>query len=183
MRAAFKALMFGVALAAMLGPAKAQTQLTIMVFQGVQNLPLFAAQTKGFFGKRGLEVDIKIAPGSDEMRNGLADGGYQIVHGAVDNAVAMAEVARKDIAVINGGDNGFNELFVQPEIGSIADLRGKTVIVDAINTAYAFQLYEMLAQNGLKKGDYTVRVVGATFKRLEAMEDKSNSASMLNLPF
>jgi ABC-type nitrate/sulfonate/bicarbonate transport system substrate-binding protein len=183
MRAAFKALMFGMALAAMLGPAKAQTKLTIMVFQGVQNLPLFAAQTKGFFGKRGLEVDIKIAPTSDEMRNGLAEGRYQIVHGAVDNAVAMAEVAKKDIAVINGGDNGFNELFVQPEIASYADLRGKAVIVDAINTAYAFQLYDMLAQNGLKKGDYTIKVVGATFKRLDAMEDKSNSASMLNLPF
>lgn len=183
MRAAFKALMFGMALAAMLSPAEAQTKLTIMVFQGVQNLPLFAAQTKGFFAKRGLEVDIKIAPTSDELRNGLAEGRYQIVHGAVDNAVAMAEVAKKDIAVINGGDNGFNELFVQPEVASYADLRGKTVIVDAINTAYAFQLYDMLAQNGLKKGDYTVKVVGATFKRLEAMEDKSNSASMLNLPF
>jgi ABC-type nitrate/sulfonate/bicarbonate transport system substrate-binding protein len=41
----------------------------------------------------------------------------------------------------------------------------------------------MLAQNGLKKGDYDIKVVGATFKRLEAMEDKGNSASMLNLPF
>jgi ABC-type nitrate/sulfonate/bicarbonate transport system substrate-binding protein len=183
MRAAFKALMFGMALSAMLGPAEAQTRLTIMVFQGVQNLPLFAAQTKGFFGKRGLEVDIKIAPTSDEMRNGLAEGRYQIVHGAIDNAVAMADVAKKDIAVINGGDNGFNELFVQPEITSYADLRGKTVIVDAVNTAYAFQLYEMLAQNGLKKGDYTVKVVGATFRRLDAMADKGNSASMLNMPF
>src|SRR3954453_8496267 len=183
MRAALKALMFGMALAAMLGPAEAQTKLTIMVFQGVQNLPLFAAQTTGFLGRRGLEVDIKIAPTSDEMRNGLAEGRYQIVHGAVDNAVAMAEMARKDIAVINGGDNGFNELFVQPEIASYADLRGKTVIVDAINTAYAFQLYDMLEQNGLKKGDYDVKVVGATFKRLEAMQDKSHAATMLNLPF
>jgi ABC-type nitrate/sulfonate/bicarbonate transport system substrate-binding protein len=183
MRAALQALMFGVALAAMLNPAQAQTKLDIMVFQGVQNLPLFAAQTKGFFAKRGLEVEIKIAPSSDEMRDGLAEGRYQIVHGAVDNAVAMAEVAKKDIAVVNGGDNGFNELIVQPEIATYADLRGKAVVVDAINTAYAFQLYDMLAQNGLKKGDYTIKVVGATFRRLEAMQDKSNSASMLNLPF
>ena len=71
-----------------------------MVFQGVQNLPLFAAQTRGFFGKRELEVEIKIAPTSDEMRNGLAEGRYQIVHGAIDNAVAMAEVAKADIAVV-----------------------------------------------------------------------------------
>jgi ABC-type nitrate/sulfonate/bicarbonate transport system substrate-binding protein len=184
MRATFKALLVGAAMALSLAPAKAQTQLTIMVFQGVQNLPLFAAQTKGFFAKRGLEVDIKIAPTSDEMRNGLAEGRYQIVHGAIDNAVAMAEVAKADIAVVNGGDNGWNQLIVQPGIGAIADLRGKTVIVDAPNTAYALQLYEMLAQNGLKKGDYEVKVVGATFKRLEAIrDDKSIAASMLNPPF
>ena len=92
------------------------------------------------------------------MRNGLAEGRYQIVHGAIDNAVAMAEVAKADIAVVCGGDNGWNQLIVQPEIGAAADLRGKTVIVDAPNTAYALQLYDMLAQAGLKKGDYEVKV-------------------------
>ena len=51
-------------------------------------------------------MDIKIAPNSDELRNGLAEGRYQIVHSAVDNAVAMAEVAKKDIAVVLGGDTG-----------------------------------------------------------------------------
>ena len=70
------------------------------------------------------------------------------MHGAVDNAVAMAEVAKADIAVVNGGDNGWNQLIVQPEIGAVADLRGKTVIVDAPNTAYALQLYELLARTG-----------------------------------
>jgi ABC-type nitrate/sulfonate/bicarbonate transport system substrate-binding protein len=180
-----KLLVLGIAMAVPLGPARAaDTHLTIMVFQGVQNLPLFAAQTKGFFARRGLEVEIKIAPNSDEMRNGLAEGRYQIVHGAIDNAVAMAEVAKADIAVVVGGDNGWMQLIVQPGIGAIADLRGKTVIVDAPNTAYALQLYDMLAQNGLKKGDYEVKIVGATFKRLEAIrEDKSIAAAMLNPPF
>ena len=187
MRVTLKAFLFGAALAVSIAAAKAQTQptqLTIMVFQGVQNLPLFAAQTKGFFGKRNLEVEIKIAPTSDEMRNGLAEGRYQIVHGAIDNAVAMAEVAKADIAVVIGGDNGWNQLIVQPGVGSIADLRGKTVIVDAPNTAYALQLYDMLAQAGLKKGDYEVKVVGATFRRLDAIRgDKTIAASMLNPPF
>jgi ABC-type nitrate/sulfonate/bicarbonate transport system substrate-binding protein len=165
-------------------PAAAQTRLTVMVFQGVQNLPLFAAQTKGFFARRGLEVELKIAPTSDEMRNGLAEGRYQIVHGAIDNAVAMAETAKADIAVINGGDNGWNQLIVQADIGAVADLRGKTVIVDAPNTAYALQLYELLARSGLKKGDYEVKAVGATFRRLEAIrDDRSIAASMLNPPF
>lgn len=176
----------GLAAAALLRPARAQSyiQLTIMVFQGIQNLPLFAAQHTGPFGRRGLEVEIKIAPTSDELRNGLAEGRYQIVHGAVDNAVAMAEVAKADIAVVCGGDDGWQELMVQPEIASFADLRGKTVIVDAPNTAYALQLYAMLAQNGLRQGDYEVKALGATNRRFAAITtDKSIAASMLNPPF
>lgn len=171
--------------AAMTAPLSAQTtHLTIMVFQGMQNLPLLAAQTQGFFAKRGLKVDIRIAPNSDELRDGLAHGRYQIVHAGVDNAVAMAEVAKIDIAIVMGGDNGFNRLIVQPEIKSYADLRGKTVIVDAPDTAFAFLMYEMLRKNGLNKGDYEVRPVGASFRRLEVMlKDKTAAAAMLNMPF
>lgn len=181
----FKASMLGIAMAVLLTPAKAaDTPLTIMVFQGVQNLPLFAAQTKGFFAKRGLEVDIKIAPTSDEMRNGLAEGRYQIAHSAIDNAFAMKDKANVDIAVVLGGDDSFNRLIVQPEINSLADIKGKTVAVDAVNTAYAFQLYEMLRQKGLNKGDYEVKPVGGTSQRLEALtKDKTYAAAMMNPPF
>ena len=155
-----------------------------MVFQGMQNLPLLAAQAQGFFAKRGLKVDIRIAPDSDELREGLAHGRYQIVHAGVDNAVAMAEVAKIDIAIVMGGDNGFNRLIVQPEIKSYADLRGKTVIVDAPDTAFAFLMYEMLRKNGLNKGDYEIKPVGASFRRLEVMlKDKTAAAAMLNMPF
>jgi ABC-type nitrate/sulfonate/bicarbonate transport system substrate-binding protein len=172
------------ALVGLSGAAQAQAKLTIMVFQGIQNAPFFAAQTQGFFAKRGLEVDIKIAPNSDELRNGLAEGRYQIVHSAVDNAVAMAEVAKKDIAVVLGGDTGLNHLIVQGDINSYADLRGKTVIVDSPNTAFAFLLYKMLEQNGLKKGDYVVKPAGASFMRRDAMlKEKDYKAAILNPPF
>jgi len=166
-------------------PATAQTALTIMVFQGMQNLPLFAAQSQGFFERNGLKVDIKIAPSSDELRNGLAEGRWQIVHGAIDNSVAMVEVAKADAVIFMGGDNGFNSLIVQGDINAIEDLRGKTVAVDATNTAYAFLLYEILRQKGLKRGtDYDVKAAGASFRRYEAMvQDKSLKAAVLNPPF
>src|SRR5450631_4692015 len=144
-------------------------KLTVIVFPGVQNLPMFAAQAKGFYAKRGLTVDLKFTPNSDELRNGLAEGRYQIAHSAVDNAFALKDKANVDIAVVIGGDNSFNHLIVQPEIASLADVKGKTVVVDAINTAYAFQLYEMLRQKGVNKGDYEIKMAGGTAARLEAM--------------
>ena len=162
----------------------AETTLTVSVFQGMQNLPLFAAQQKGFFAKRGLSVVMKIAPSSVEQRRGLADGAYQIIHSGVDNGVAMAEVAKVDIAVVMGGDNGFNRLIAQPDINTISDLRGKTLIVDAPDTAYAFQLYEILARNGLNKGDYQVKSVGAAFKRLDDIEQNTeDKATVINPPY
>lgn len=184
MRGTFKALMLGAAMAMLLTPAKAQTQLAVIVFPGVQNLPMFAAQAKGLFTKRGLAVDLKFTPNSDELRNGLAEGRYHIAHSAIDNAFALKDKANVDIAVVLGGDDSFNRLIVQPEITSLADIKGKTVAVDAVNTAYAFQLYEMLRQKGLNKGDYEVKPVGGTGQRLEAMsKDKTYAAAMMNPPF
>jgi ABC-type nitrate/sulfonate/bicarbonate transport system substrate-binding protein len=167
------------------GVAQAQTKLTVIVFPGLQNLPIFAAQENGFFKKRGLDVDLKATPNSMELRDGLAQGRYQLAHSAVDNAVAMNEMAKVDVVVLLGGDNSFNNLYVQPEIKSYADLRGKTLAVDALDTAYAFQLYEILKRNGVAPGDYTPRAVGGTALRLKAMqEDKANAAAaMMNPPF
>lgn len=96
----------------------------------------------------------------------------------------MADLAHVNVAVVIGGDNGFNRLVVQPDIESVADLRGKTVIVDAPDTAYAFQLYEILKRNGLNSGDYEVKSVGATFRRLDDLIlQREDKASILNPPF
>ena len=94
-------------------------------------------------------------PSSEELRNGLAQGRYQIAHTAIDNAFAMKDKAKVDIV---GGARRRQQLqpfaWCSPTINSLADIKGKTVGVDAVNTAYAFQLYEMLRQKGLNKGDY-----------------------------
>jgi ABC-type nitrate/sulfonate/bicarbonate transport system substrate-binding protein len=174
-----------VAIASVPRDARAEeTKITVMAFIGIQNLPQWAAQSQGFFAKHGLAVDMKVSPGSEVLRQGLADGKWQIGHAAFDNAVAMVDVAKVDIVGVIGGDNSFNHLIVQPEIGTVKDLRGKTVVVDALDTAYAFQLYDILEKNGLKKGDYAPKSVGATFKRLAAMQqDKTASATIINAPF
>ena len=188
MRPTRKLMLAMLACAAMLGTmssAPAQTRLKVMVFPGLSNFSIFAAQHKNLFAQHGLAVELLNTPNSDVLRNGLAKGDHQIAHAAVDNAVAMVELAKADVAIVTGGDNGFNHIFVQPEINTYADLRGKTVVVDAPNTAFALLLYKALKDAGLNKGDYAVKPVGGTTARLEAMtKDKANAAAaVLNPPY
>jgi ABC-type nitrate/sulfonate/bicarbonate transport system substrate-binding protein len=160
-----------------------QTQLTVMVFPGVQTLPLFAAQALGFFANRGLAVELKPAPNSQEQREGLAAGRYPIVHGAADQCVALVQTGT-DAIVVAGGDNGFNHLFVQPDIGRIADLHGRTLVADVANTGWSFVLYEILKRHGLSRGDIAIHEAGAPFRRFEAMRgDRSMAAAILNPPY
>lgn len=157
--------------------------LKVILFQGVQNLPNMAAEAQGFFAKRGLSVETVFTKGSDQMREGLARGDYDLAHGAVDNAVAMVEVAKEDVFIFCGLDQGFNKLVVRPDIASYADLRGKTFGVDAPDTAFALIAYDMLKRKGLNSGDYAVQPIGATRFRLEALKEGRIDFAMLNLPF
>jgi ABC-type nitrate/sulfonate/bicarbonate transport system substrate-binding protein len=174
-----------VVLAALAAGAFAQTPLRVKMFPGAQALPVSAAVSQGFFARHGLSVQQLFTANSVELRDGLASGDFHIAQSAVDNAVAMVEVAKHDIVIVTGGDSSMNELFVQADVRSFADLKGQTVIVDAPDTAYALQLRKILKMNGLRDGvDYKIQTAGGTFLRLKAMrENPANKASMLNLPF
>src|SRR6266403_986104 len=144
-------------------------------------LPVVAAEMNGTFAKFGIEVEVSPAPNSDAMRAALAEGKADIAHAAVDNSVAMVLTGA---VIVMGGEGSLNELFVQPDIHSAAELRGKILIVDAVNTAYALQMKKILLLNGLQAGrDYEMKPYGATPQRLVAMrEHKEFAGSMLGPP-
>ena len=168
----------------LVGNAFAQTPLRAKVFPGAQSLPLMAGVQQGIFERHGIKLELLFTQTSQEQRDGLASGDFQVAHAAVDNAVAMVERAKHDVVIVTGGDSSMNELFAQADVRSIADLKGRVVIVDAPNTAYALQAKKILRLNGLKDSDYTIKPVGGTLFRYRAMrEDKSHAASMLNPPF
>lgn len=165
--------------------AQGATALKVMSFPGLSNYPIFAAEHKGLFAKHGVAVDLVYTPSSQFQRDSLAKNDCQIIHTAADNEVAMVELAHQDAVIVTGGDSGFNRIIAQPEIHSLSDLRGKTVVVDAPNTAYALLLYKALQNVGLKKGDYAVNAVGGTTQRIDAMlKDKAHAAAaVINVPF
>ena len=165
--------------------AEETTLLRVNAFPNAKALPLHAGIAANIFAKRGLTIELHLTENSRSQRDGLAAGKFDVVHSAVDNALAMIEVGKHDVVIVTGGDSGMNEFFVQSEINSFADLRGRTLVVDAPDTAYALQAKKILAAHGLKDGtDYTVKPVGAGVFRFKAMaESKDNAAAILNLPF
>ena len=166
-------------------PAAELTAVRVNTFPNAKALALHAGIAKGIFEKHGLRVELQLTDNSRNQRDGLAAGSFDIAQAALDNAVAMIEVAKQDVVIVSGGDSGMNEFFVQPDVRAFGDLKGRTIVVDAPDTAYALLAKKILLQSGLKDGtDYTVKPVGAGVYRLKAMlEDTINAGGILNLPF
>jgi len=183
----FRAFFSAIAALALYAAAGAADLSTVRVnsFPNAKALPLHAGLAQGIFARHGLALQLSFTENSTRQREGLAAGEFDIVHAAVDNAVAMVETAKKDVLIVTGGDSGMNEFFVQAYVSSFADLRGRKIVVDAANTAYAIQAKKILQKHGLKDGaDYTVVPVGRGELRLKAMAENSDyAAAILNLPF
>ena len=52
-------------------PAGAQTKITIVLFSGATNLPVWVAMDKGFFAREGLDVVQELTRGSTAAMQGL----------------------------------------------------------------------------------------------------------------
>ena len=164
--------------------AEPQT-LRVNAFPNAKALPFYIGQAKGVFEKHGIRLEVQYTQNSQAQRAGLANGTFQIAHAAVDNALAMVDKARVDVVIVTGGDSGMNEFIVQPYVKTFADIRGRTLLVDAPDTAYALLAMKLLARHGLKEGvDYKVKPEGRGGLRYRALLDNEEyAAAVLNLPF
>ncbi|MGC2122154.1 MAG: ABC transporter substrate-binding protein [Xanthobacteraceae bacterium] len=170
---------------AILAGAAEPTLLRVNTFPNSRALPFYVAVDQGYFARHGLNVELQFTKGSASQRAALSSGTTDIVHSAVDNAVAMIDGGKDDIVIVGGGDSGTNEFYVQNGIKSFADVRGHAIVVDAVNTAYALQAKKILLEHGLTAGqDYTLNPVGNGSFRLHALfADHNNAGAILNLPF
>src|SRR6266851_5001967 len=138
----------------------AASPVNVIVFPGGFNLPLWAAIERGFFKSHGLDVAPHYTINSVEQLSGMITGRWEIALTGFDNIVAYQEGQGEakidvspDLFAFMGGDSAFLRLVVQPDITSYADLRGKTLSVDALTTGFAFVLRKMLAHNGIAEAD------------------------------
>jgi ABC-type nitrate/sulfonate/bicarbonate transport system substrate-binding protein len=173
-------------------PARAQASanVTVNVFPGGFNWPSFVGQRKGFFERNGITVTLQPTPNSVEQMTGLAEGRFDIAITAFDNVVAYVEGqgeapigAQPEFFAFMGSDSGFLSLVVAPNVTSFADLKGKTLSVDARTTGYAFVLFEILRRNGLREDGYKIEKVGGGAQRWDALRGRKQAGTLLSAPF
>lgn len=164
--------------------------LSIIVFPGGFNWPLYVAEAKGFFAQENLEVRLTPTPNSVVQMSSLIKGEHDVAMTAFDNVVAYdegqgeAEIDRQaDIIAVSGGDRGFLTLTTLPEIARFSDLKGRELAVDALTTGYAFVLLEMLSRNGLGPEDVTFGRHGGALERWKGLLERRFAGTLLVTPF
>jgi ABC-type nitrate/sulfonate/bicarbonate transport system substrate-binding protein len=168
----------------------AERTLSIIVFPGGFNLPLWAGIAQGFFARRGLALKLTYTTSSMEQLAGLVRGDWDLALTAIDNVVAYQEGQGEaaidrapDLFAFMGGDDAFLRLVVQGNIKSYADLRGKTLSVDALTTGFAFVLRKMLALNGIAESEVNFERAGGVMQRWEALKAGKHAGTLLITPF
>lgn len=143
----------GALLASVAIPAAAQTKLALGMSGWTGFAPLTLADKAGIFKKNGLDVDLRMIPQKDRHL-ALASGGIQCAASTVDsfvvwnaNGVPVTQIFQMDKSY------GADGLAVRNDVNSFADLKGKTIGVDAPGTVGYFTLVWMLGKNGMTLKD------------------------------
>ena len=169
------------------------TEVRVIAFKGGFNLPIWAARRQGFLATEGLDVRISFTPNSIYQMTNLISGRYDIAMTAFDNVVAYQEGqgeayvpddVETDLFVFLGSDDAFLSISAQAEIHEIADLKGKTLTVDALTTGFAFVLREILERNGIGAGDVKFeRAGGAADRFRDMLKNPEHAATTTVTPF
>ena len=171
-------------------PASPPAPLRVIAFDGGWNLPIWAGQRQGFFEANGVAVQLAYTPSSTYLVQSLFDGKSDIATAAIDNLIAYQEGQGEakipddpDLFAFIGCDGGFATVVSSPGIRSFADIKGKTISVDAMTTGYAFVVRELVARNGLAESDVSFVRAGGTANRYKELLAGKHDATLLRTPF
>ena len=173
----------GACAAGMASAAGAQeTKLTLGMSGWTGFAPLSLADKAGIFKKNGLDVEIKFIPQKDRHL-ALAAGAIQCAATTVEthvawnaNGVPIVQIFQMDKSY------GADGLAVRNDIKSFADLKGKTIGVDAPGTAPYFGLAWMLNKNGMTLKDVKTTTLSPQASA-QAFVAGQNDAAMTYEPY
>jgi ABC-type nitrate/sulfonate/bicarbonate transport system substrate-binding protein len=152
-----------------LSPADAQEKFTLREgfnansARNIAQVPDTIAERKGFLAREGLTVTMVPLMGTTHMVDALDKDDVDVTGTATPYMIQAVLKGSDAVAVIGGVANTIYSLIAKPEIGSVADLKGKLVAMSAPPDTITLSTRMLLARGGLKDGDYrTKEIIGST---------------------
>ncbi|MBM4066464.1 MAG: hypothetical protein FJ266_12625 [Planctomycetes bacterium] len=143
-------------------------KIGISVWQGYAHA--FIAQEKGFFGKNGVSVELLLKKGVDESielyKSGEVDGVFNVF---ADMILINSQGIPTRVVYVPSYSKSGDVIVGRPEFNSIADLKGKTVSFQGVNTFSNLFVLKALEKAEIKESDVQLQDVPGT-DVLNAME-------------
>jgi len=144
--------------------------------------PFYIGVHKNFFADAGINLDVIYVPTAAGLVQQLAAGSLDVVDiGAVEPIHAVSRGAAVAILRISGAVSPY-EIVAKPEIKSIKDLKGHTVVIGGLVDINRVYLERVLKAAGLKDSDIDITVAGSTSTRFAAIKSGTADVTMLAPP-
>ena len=145
--------------------------------------PLFAAQSIGSLDQEGLALDMTILGGAPQVAAAQLGGSVDVGNADMYSLIRAVERGANLASFMSEFPVPIYGLLARPNVGSYADLRGETIIVDSPNGVTRWLVGRMIAQGGLGRDDASYVFAGGTPERLAALQAGTVAAAMLAQPF
>lgn len=149
----------GPANAAGLGGPLEKTTINVAAFEAIDSAGLFVAQMDGLFAKEGLNVKIHLFDSTQTELNGQLNGSYDISLG--DYVTYIDNEVMGNHQLLIAGESSFLQpnvltLLVKQNsaIGTIGELRGKVISVNAANDIGTLLVDSLMIEHGVGLNDF-----------------------------
>jgi NitT/TauT family transport system substrate-binding protein len=164
-------------------PSKAETTLNMaVVSRTVFYLPAWMAEKQGFFKAEGLDVKMKVYDSSEPIFVDLRKNEQQIAIASIESTIADAYKGGKVRIVAGSAKRPPHFIIAQPEIKTLADLKGKTIGVVSMHEGTTFFIADIAKAGGFKLSDVKVEAVGGSPTRQRLLKEKKIDAGLQPYP-
>ena len=122
----------------------------------VGSTPLYIAREKGFFRKRGLNLEVKLFTGTSDANSAFMSGRLDSWSPVTSEAVALAAKGSEfRIVLVQDTSVGADGILARNKIKSLAEFKGKKIAVEEDSVSHFF-LLQVLETVGLGGNDFTL---------------------------
>src|SRR3981189_1126754 len=163
------------AVALLTASSVAQAETTLrgpVVPRTIFYLPAWTAEKQGFFKEAGLDVKIEVYDASEKIFHDLRAGTHQIAIASIESVIAESYKGGTLRIVAGIAKRPPHFIIAQPEIKTLADLKGKTIGVVSMHEGTTFFVADIAKAGGFKLEDVKVEAVGGSPTRARLLKER-----------